>query len=255
MHILHTLGVVERGFILIFIPLLILSTNVIHKFKCTNKEWGSIVVYHLDKDTQPKQAHIRTTPPFLQTPKMEYNIYNLCLLVATVPCPTSSCTWWLCQVLAWVHTMTGGDGWSTYPCAARHILSQWHSCTSSWILLQDIRQWTNCQTTPSNYSFSNMSKKEHTTVIQAIDGGSIGQQLASSWITRWLSAVWDINEVHSLLSEVSVCVQRNKWGHWLHICQSQSKCCHILQLMPSFAEHHQPHQAMVGCCAYSRGCE
>jgi hypothetical protein len=27
-------------------------------------------------------------------------------------------------------------------------------------------------------------KNVHTTVIQAIDGGSIGRQLASSWITR-----------------------------------------------------------------------
>ena len=151
---------------------------------------------------------------------MEYDIYNLRLLVATVPCPTSSCAWCLCQVLPRVHTMTGGNGWSTYPCAAWHILLQWHLCTSSWILLQNIWQSTNCQTPPSNYSFSNIFKNVHTTVIQAIDGGSIGWKFASSWITRWHSAAWDINEVHFLFSEVSVCVRRNKWGHWLCICQS-----------------------------------
>jgi hypothetical protein len=48
-HILLMLGVVERGIILIVIPLLTLLTNVIHKFKCTNKQWGSVVVHHLNE--------------------------------------------------------------------------------------------------------------------------------------------------------------------------------------------------------------
>ncbi len=49
MHILRTIGVVERGIILIYIPLLTLLADVIHKFKCANEEWGSVVVYHLNK--------------------------------------------------------------------------------------------------------------------------------------------------------------------------------------------------------------
>ena len=36
-HILRMLGVIERGIILIFIPLLTLSTDVMSKFTCANK--------------------------------------------------------------------------------------------------------------------------------------------------------------------------------------------------------------------------
>jgi hypothetical protein len=48
-HILCTLGVIKRGINLIFIPLLTLSTNVMHKFESLNPTWGNIGVYHLDK--------------------------------------------------------------------------------------------------------------------------------------------------------------------------------------------------------------
>jgi hypothetical protein len=48
-HIMRTLGVVEQGIILIFISLLTLLADIIHKFKCANEEWGSVVIYHLDK--------------------------------------------------------------------------------------------------------------------------------------------------------------------------------------------------------------
>jgi superfamily II DNA helicase RecQ len=47
-HILHTLGVIERGIILIFIPLLTLSANVMHKFESADPTWGNVGVYHLD---------------------------------------------------------------------------------------------------------------------------------------------------------------------------------------------------------------
>ncbi len=48
-NILRTLGVIKRGIILIFIPLLTLSTNVMHKFKLSNPTWGNVGVYHLEK--------------------------------------------------------------------------------------------------------------------------------------------------------------------------------------------------------------
>jgi hypothetical protein len=48
-HILRTLGVIEQGIILIFIPLLTLSANVMSKFTCTNQNFGAIAVQHLDE--------------------------------------------------------------------------------------------------------------------------------------------------------------------------------------------------------------
>jgi superfamily II DNA helicase RecQ len=48
-HILCTLGVIEKGIVLIFISLLTLSANVMHKFKSSNLTWGNIGIYHLDK--------------------------------------------------------------------------------------------------------------------------------------------------------------------------------------------------------------
>ncbi len=48
-HILCTLSVIERGIILIFIPLLTLSVNVMHKFKLSNPTCGNGGIYHLDK--------------------------------------------------------------------------------------------------------------------------------------------------------------------------------------------------------------
>jgi hypothetical protein len=48
-HILRTLSVVERGIILIFIPLLTLSADVMHKFELSNPTWGNVGIYHLDK--------------------------------------------------------------------------------------------------------------------------------------------------------------------------------------------------------------
>ncbi len=49
MHILRTLGVIERGIILNFIPLLTLSADVMHKFEDANTTWGNVGVYHLDE--------------------------------------------------------------------------------------------------------------------------------------------------------------------------------------------------------------
>jgi len=48
-HILRTLGVIERGIILIFIPLLTLSADVISKFTCANQKFGAVTVQHLDE--------------------------------------------------------------------------------------------------------------------------------------------------------------------------------------------------------------
>jgi len=48
-HILRTLGVIERGIVLIFIPLLTLSADVMHKFEVANTTWGNVGAYHLDE--------------------------------------------------------------------------------------------------------------------------------------------------------------------------------------------------------------
>ncbi len=45
-HILRTLGVIERGIIIIFIPLLTLSANVMHKFESADPTWGNVGIYH-----------------------------------------------------------------------------------------------------------------------------------------------------------------------------------------------------------------
>ena len=47
-HKLLFLGVIERGIVLIFIPLLTLSTNVMHKFKSVDPTWGNVGIYSLD---------------------------------------------------------------------------------------------------------------------------------------------------------------------------------------------------------------
>ncbi len=48
-HILQTLGVIERGIVLIFILLLTLSADVMSKFTCANQNFGAVAVQHLDK--------------------------------------------------------------------------------------------------------------------------------------------------------------------------------------------------------------
>ena len=48
-HILRTLGVIERGIVLVFIPLLTLSADVMNKFTCANQNFSAITVQHLDK--------------------------------------------------------------------------------------------------------------------------------------------------------------------------------------------------------------
>ena len=45
-RILRTLGVIERGIVLIFIPLLTLCANVMSKFTCANQNFGAIPVQH-----------------------------------------------------------------------------------------------------------------------------------------------------------------------------------------------------------------
>ncbi len=43
------MGLIERGIILIFIPLLTLSANLMHKFEDASTTWGNVGVYHLDE--------------------------------------------------------------------------------------------------------------------------------------------------------------------------------------------------------------
>ena len=47
MHILRTLGVMERGIVLIVIPLLTLSADVMSKFTCADQRFGAVTVQHL----------------------------------------------------------------------------------------------------------------------------------------------------------------------------------------------------------------
>ena len=46
-HILQTLGVIEWGIVLIFIPLLTPSADVMSKFTCANQNFGAVAVQHL----------------------------------------------------------------------------------------------------------------------------------------------------------------------------------------------------------------
>jgi hypothetical protein len=48
MHIIRMLGVIKRGIILIFIPLLMLSADVMEKFTCANERFGGVITMHLD---------------------------------------------------------------------------------------------------------------------------------------------------------------------------------------------------------------
>ena len=47
-HIIRTVGVMERGITLIFIPLLTLAADVMAKFERADQRWGLIKAYHLD---------------------------------------------------------------------------------------------------------------------------------------------------------------------------------------------------------------
>jgi len=59
MRILWTLGVMERGILLIFIPLLTLSADVMLKFTCAGQRFGTVTVQHLDElyDANKKVYH------------------------------------------------------------------------------------------------------------------------------------------------------------------------------------------------------
>jgi hypothetical protein len=48
-HILRMLGVIERGIVLIFIPLLTLSADVMSKFTCANHHFRTVIIQHLDE--------------------------------------------------------------------------------------------------------------------------------------------------------------------------------------------------------------
>jgi hypothetical protein len=48
-HILRTLGVIEWGIVLIFIPLLTLSANIMSKLTCADLCFGTVIIQHLNK--------------------------------------------------------------------------------------------------------------------------------------------------------------------------------------------------------------
>ncbi len=48
-HILCMLGVIEQGIVLIFIPLLTLSADVMSKFTCTDLHFRAVIIQHLEK--------------------------------------------------------------------------------------------------------------------------------------------------------------------------------------------------------------
>ena len=48
-HMMRVIGAIERGFVLIFIPLLTLSADVIAKFLCADERYGKVRVFHLDE--------------------------------------------------------------------------------------------------------------------------------------------------------------------------------------------------------------
>jgi len=75
-HILRTLGVIERGIVLIFIPLLTLSADVMHKFDAANTTWGNVGVYHLDE-------------LYVLDDQTQDNIDTIHFFVAAVSCPSS----------------------------------------------------------------------------------------------------------------------------------------------------------------------
>jgi len=48
-HLIRTVGAIERGIVLIFIPLLTLSADVMAKFTDALQQYGEITVHHLDE--------------------------------------------------------------------------------------------------------------------------------------------------------------------------------------------------------------
>ena len=63
-HIVRTIGVIEKGIVLIFIPLLTLSADVLTKFIDSNKNYGTITVQHLD---ELRENNFSKYQKFLQT--------------------------------------------------------------------------------------------------------------------------------------------------------------------------------------------
>ena len=60
-HIVRLLGIFEMGFTFIFIPLLTLSANLLAKFKSTDKQYGRVRTFHLNKifgHHQDKYKHL-----------------------------------------------------------------------------------------------------------------------------------------------------------------------------------------------------
>ena len=48
-HIVRLLGVIKKGIVLVFVPLLALSADVLEKFKNAIDTWGTVDVHHLDE--------------------------------------------------------------------------------------------------------------------------------------------------------------------------------------------------------------
>ncbi len=48
-YFFQMLSVIEQGIVLIFIPLLTLSADVMYKFTCAKERFGGVILQHLDE--------------------------------------------------------------------------------------------------------------------------------------------------------------------------------------------------------------
>jgi hypothetical protein len=120
MHILRTLGVIERGIILIFIPLLTLLADVMHKFEDTNMTWGNIGVYHLD------ELYDSNRPAFdrllRRCSTIERNTTSTLFIFATVSCPSLQHPGHLCHMCPGAYPSSHCNGQGPHSRPARDIV-------------------------------------------------------------------------------------------------------------------------------------
>ncbi len=108
----------EWGIVLIFIPLLTLSADVMSKFASADQRFGAVIVQHLDKlyDGNKKVYHdLLERCRGLQRSALNFSSITLiswCFHRMFSSCDTSRCHNW----------------WSPHPCATWNIVSQRDSC-------------------------------------------------------------------------------------------------------------------------------
>ena len=79
-HIMKVLGVYKTGFTLIFIPLLVLSADVVAKFKSANQQHGKVRVFHLDDLNGADRAKYRAFLSLCSSPKRSCQDTNFVFL-------------------------------------------------------------------------------------------------------------------------------------------------------------------------------